>query len=117
MERTRVRTNLARWLPAAIIPALIAGVALVAPLQASATQDLPAKNPQQVLAMVAGTQVHAFSGTMEQSSELGLPELPAGEKFQNSPMPRPRLSSSLNCLAARTPLGSTWTGRPRRGFR
>ncbi|HTM84539.1 MAG TPA: sigma-E factor regulatory protein RseB domain-containing protein [Mycobacterium sp.] len=85
MERTRVRTNLSRWLPAAIIPALIAGVALVAPLQASATQDLPAKNPQQVLAMVAGTQVHAFSGTMEQSSKLGLPELPAGEKFQNSP--------------------------------
>ena len=99
-------------LPAAIIPALIAGVALVAPLQASATQDLPAKNPQQVLAMVAGNQVHAFSGTMEQSSELGLPELPAGEKFQN------RLPLRfLNCLAARTPLGSTSTGRPSRGFR
>ena len=74
-----------RWLPAVIVPALIAGVAIVAPLQASATQDLPAKTPQQVLALVAGSQVHAFSGTVEQSAELGLPELPAAGQRQDSP--------------------------------
>jgi outer membrane lipoprotein-sorting protein len=93
MEKTRMRKTLSRWLPAAVIPALIAGVAIVAPLQASATQDLPAKNPQQVLAMVAGTQVHAFSGTVKQSSELGLPQLPAAEKFQDSP-----IASALDLL-------------------
>lgn len=85
VPKTRIPKTLARWLPAVVVPALIAGVALVGPLQASATQDLPAKTPQQVLAMVAGSQVHAFSGTVKQSSELGLPQLPAAEKFGGSP--------------------------------
>jgi outer membrane lipoprotein-sorting protein len=94
MPNTRLSKTLARWLPAAVVPALIAGVALVGPLQASAAQDLPDKTPQQVLAMVAGTQVRAFSGTVEQSSELGLPQLPAGEKF-HSPAPSTLDPSSI----------------------
>ncbi|GAB3045491.1 outer membrane lipoprotein carrier protein LolA [Parafrigoribacterium mesophilum] len=85
MKNHRMPKTLSRWLPAVLVPALIAGVAVVAPFQASAAQKLPTKTPQQVLAMVAGNQVHAFSGTVKQSSELGLPQLPAGEKFQKSP--------------------------------
>ncbi|MDQ1584062.1 MAG: hypothetical protein QOF36_2116 [Microbacteriaceae bacterium] len=66
-----------RWLPAAAVPAVIAAGVLAAPLQAGAAVDLPAKTPEQVLAMVAQSPVRAFSGTLEQTSQLGLPETPA----------------------------------------
>ncbi|MEO7006328.1 MAG: sigma-E factor regulatory protein RseB domain-containing protein [Terrimesophilobacter sp.] len=81
-----MNSNWTRWLPAAVVPALVAGIALVVPLQASATTELPAKTAQQVLAMVAGSQVQAFSGTVEQSAELGLPQLPAVGQPQDSPI-------------------------------
>ncbi|MDN4615439.1 DUF2092 domain-containing protein [Leifsonia sp. F6_8S_P_1B] len=64
-----------RWLPAVAVPAAIAAGAIVAPLAAGAA-DLPARSPQDVLELVAASDARAFSGTLEQSSELGLPELP-----------------------------------------
>ncbi|MDQ1608766.1 MAG: hypothetical protein QOE16_1498 [Microbacteriaceae bacterium] len=66
-----------RWLPAVAVPAVIAAGVLVAPLAAGAAVDLPAKTPEQVLAMVAQSPVRAFSGTLEQTSQLGLPEVPS----------------------------------------
>ena len=62
-------------MPAVIAPAVIAG-ALVSPTLAGAAVDLPEKTPEQVLALVAQSSVHQLSGTLEQTSELGLPELP-----------------------------------------
>ncbi|MFF1879182.1 outer membrane lipoprotein carrier protein LolA [Leifsonia sp. NPDC058230] len=64
-----------RWLPAVAVPAVIAGGVLIAPLAAGAA-DLPAKTPQEVLELVASSDTEAFSGTIEQSSNLGLPSLP-----------------------------------------
>jgi outer membrane lipoprotein-sorting protein len=68
-----------RWLPAVAVPAAIAAGAIVAPLAAGAA-DLPARSPQDVLELVAASDARAFSGTLEQSSELGLPELPTSAK-------------------------------------
>jgi outer membrane lipoprotein-sorting protein len=65
-----------RWLPAVAVPAVIAAGALAGSLPASAGDPLPAKTPEQVLALIAQHREHALSGTLEQSSELGLPELP-----------------------------------------
>src|SRR4051812_44757250 len=65
-----------RWLPAAVVPAVIA--AAVAASQTGAAADLPDKSPAEVLAMMGGRTVEAFSGTFEQTSDLGLPELPEG---------------------------------------
>lgn len=65
-----------RWLPAAAVPAVIAAGALTGSLPASAGDPLPPKTPQQVLELVARHGEPALSGTLEQSSELGLPELP-----------------------------------------
>jgi outer membrane lipoprotein-sorting protein len=45
-------------------------------LPASAGDPLPAKSPQQVLQLIARHRATAFSGTLEQTSSLGLPELP-----------------------------------------
>ena len=65
-----------RWMPAVVVPAVIAGGVLSASLPASAGDPLPEKTPQQVLLMVAQHGEKSLSGTLEQTSELGLPELP-----------------------------------------
>ncbi|QIZ98909.1 DUF2092 domain-containing protein [Leifsonia sp. PS1209] len=65
-----------RWLPAAVVPAAIAAGVIIAPLTAGAA-DLPSKTPDEVLRLVAASDVKAFSGTIEQSSELGLPSIPS----------------------------------------
>ena len=64
-----------RWLPAVAVPAAIAAGAIVAPLAAGAA-DLPEKTPAEVLKLVAGSDTRAFSGTVEQTSDLGLPSIP-----------------------------------------
>jgi outer membrane lipoprotein-sorting protein len=66
-----------RWLPAAVVPVVIAVGAIAVPWQAGAAVDLPEKSPREVLALAASSSVDALSGTIEQSSHLGLPELPA----------------------------------------
>ncbi len=66
------------WLPAAVVPALVGVSGLVGTLTAGATAQLPERSPEQVLAMVAGSTTRALSGTVAQSSSLGLPALPSG---------------------------------------
>jgi hypothetical protein len=69
--------NWPKWMPAVAVPAVIAVGVLAVPLQAGATTDLPERTPKQVLELVAGSTVDTFSGTLEQTSNLGLPELPS----------------------------------------
>lgn len=73
-----------RWLPAVAVPAVIAAGALAGSLPASAGDPLPAKTPEQVLQLIAQHRAPALSGTLEQSSELGLPELPKAGAGPNS---------------------------------
>jgi outer membrane lipoprotein-sorting protein len=72
-----------KWLPAAVVPVVIAGVVIAVPMAANASGSLPDKTPQEVLALVAGSDVNALSGTFEQTSNLGLPELPTGTGGQS----------------------------------
>jgi outer membrane lipoprotein-sorting protein len=65
-----------RWTPAVAVPAVIAAGVLAGSLPASARDPLPEKTPAQVLAMIGQHQTKSFSGTLEQSSELGLPDVP-----------------------------------------
>lgn len=65
-----------RWLPAAAVPLVLAAATLSASLQAGAAVTLPEKSAAEILAMIGTSNVRALSGTLEQSSELGLPELP-----------------------------------------
>ncbi|WP_374010442.1 outer membrane lipoprotein carrier protein LolA [Leifsonia sp. LS-T14] len=65
-----------RWAPAVAIPVAIATAAIVTPLAAGAA-DLPVKSPSDVLRLVASSDTRSFSGTVEQSSDLGLPSLPS----------------------------------------
>lgn len=65
-----------RWLPAATVPAVIAAGVLAGSVPASAGDPLPAKSPEQVLELIAQHRDPSFSGTLEQTSNLGLPDLP-----------------------------------------
>ena len=62
-----------RWMPALIVPAVIAAGAVAVPLQANAV-DLPDLTPQQVMLLMDG-EITGFSGTIVKASELGLPPL------------------------------------------
>ncbi len=66
----------ARWLPALVVSAVVAAGAVALPAVASASSAPPARTPEQVLALVAGSTDVAYSGTLEQTSDLGLPQLP-----------------------------------------
>lgn len=65
-----------RWIPAAAVPAVIAAGVLSGSLPASAGDSLPDKTPRQVLEMIAQHSEKSLSGTLEQNSEIGLPDLP-----------------------------------------
>jgi outer membrane lipoprotein-sorting protein len=64
-----------RWVPAVAAPAVVAVAVVGGVFATSASADLPEKTPQQVLELAAGADVQSFSGTVEQSSDLGLPDL------------------------------------------
>ncbi|MDD9205948.1 hypothetical protein PU560_05620, partial [Georgenia sp. 10Sc9-8] len=64
-----------RWAPTGAAAAVVAGLALGT--QPAVAGDLPERTPQEVLALVAEREVEAFSGTFEQTADLGLPEVPA----------------------------------------
>ncbi len=66
-----------RWLPAIIAPALVVAGAVAIPAVANAASTPPSRTAQQVLALVAGSKDAAYSGTIQQTSDLGLPQLPS----------------------------------------
>jgi len=78
-----------KWLPAVVVPAVIAVGVIAVPMQAGAAVDLPDKTPKQVLLMVGDSSVRSFSGTIEQSSDLGLPDMDLGGTMSSSPSEGP----------------------------
>lgn len=67
----------ARVLVPAIGVPLAVAAAIIVPLQATAAVDLPDLSPQELLEFAASSEVDALSGTIEQRTELGLPDLSA----------------------------------------
>ena len=57
------------------VPAVVAVVAVVGGVATTASADLPEKTPQEVLALAGASDVTSFSGTVAQSSDLGLPDI------------------------------------------
>ncbi|MWV49618.1 DUF2092 domain-containing protein [Rathayibacter sp. VKM Ac-2803] len=70
-------TSWKRWTPFAAVPLVVVAAAVALPLSASAAGDLPEKSASELLAFVAENDVTAFSGEIEQTSDLGLPDLSA----------------------------------------
>ena len=67
-----------RWAPAGVAVVLVAGAAVAVPTMASASVNLPTKSVAQVLKLVQSSKVTALSGTVSETSDLGLPTLPTG---------------------------------------
>lgn len=74
--KTWYRRGPVRALVPLAVVAVIAGGAALAPSLASANPNLPAVSAQQLLAKVASSKVDAFSGTVNLTTNLGLPQLP-----------------------------------------
>jgi outer membrane lipoprotein-sorting protein len=72
-----VNKNAKRWIPAAVVPVVIATAAVAIPVAADASPALPEKTASQVLQLIATSAGTPYSGTIEQSSDLGLPDLSA----------------------------------------
>jgi outer membrane lipoprotein-sorting protein len=73
-----------KWLPALVAPAVVAG-AVAAPAFAAGTAGSQASavhastpSASQVIALIAKAKNAHYSGTIEQTNDLGLPELPSG---------------------------------------
>ena len=64
-----------RWIPAIAAPIAIGAAVVLVPLQANAAVDLPDLTPEELVEFAASSDVEALSGTVEQTSELGLPDL------------------------------------------
>ncbi|PPB49767.1 hypothetical protein C4K88_08900 [Arthrobacter pityocampae] len=88
-----------RWLPAGIVPVVIVTAAVSGSAIAQAQPQLPAKTAQELLEFVATSTDDAYSGTVEQSSDLGLPDLsmatPPGGTSSSDPT-----STALELLTA-----------------
>jgi len=93
-----VKRSWMKWLPSVAATAIVAGGALVVPLAAHAAVDLPTKSPQQVLELAAGSTVTSFSGAIEQTSDLGLPQLPSD--MPTPPAAAPATSGSGSAQAS-----------------
>lgn len=74
MTRTG-RKSWRQWTPAVVAAGAVGAAALVAPFTANAAVDLPDKTAAEVLALIQEKDVDAFSGTVEQAANLGLPDL------------------------------------------
>ncbi len=74
-RNTGASRRLARWIPALAVPIAIGAAVVLVPLQANAAVDLPDLSPEELLELAASSDVDALSGTIEQTSELGLPDL------------------------------------------
>ncbi|NRD27124.1 sigma-E factor regulatory protein RseB domain-containing protein [Frigoribacterium sp. VKM Ac-2836] len=65
-----------RWTTAAAVPVVVIAASIVVPaVSATADVDLPDKTPQQVLVLAASSSDASYSGTVEQTSDLGLPDV------------------------------------------
>jgi outer membrane lipoprotein-sorting protein len=66
-----------RWAPAAGAVLVVTAAAIAVPMAANASTALPAKTPKQVISLVASSKTQAFTASVDQTSDLGLPSLPS----------------------------------------
>src|SRR5438874_140650 len=69
------RARRLRWLAPVAVACAIGLIALVPTLSSAATPDLPAITPEQLVAKVKQSDVQAFSGTFQLTTDLGIPNL------------------------------------------
>lgn len=76
MPSSILRRPVMRWAVPAGVTAVVVTAAAVGPVIAGADSELPDRTAAELLVGLAGAQDVAFSGTVVQSADLGLPDLP-----------------------------------------
>ena len=102
---TGASRRFARWIPAIAAPIAIGAAVVLVPLQANAAVDLPDLTPEELLELAASSDVDALSGTIEQTSELGLPDLDGADRRDG----RRRLPAATRGAAPRRPAPTSTT--------
>ena len=101
-----------RWAGPAAAVVLIAGGTLVVSRTASADAGLPARSAAQLLADVRGSVGQSLSGTVVQTANLGLPQIP-GLSGQGSGSPAASAGgASLTSVISGTHTWRVWAGGP-----
>jgi hypothetical protein len=105
------RTPAVRWaVPVAVAALLIGGGAVVGTVTAGAAgTPLPARSAAQLVADVHASEITGLSGTVVQTSDLGIPELPS---IGASPLPGGMGSSDLTALISGTHTLRLWYSGP-----
>ncbi len=75
LGRARRRALIA--IPAVAVPAAVIAAAVLIPTQAIGAVDLPDKTPKELIQFAESSDVHQLSGTIQQTSDLGIPDLSA----------------------------------------
>jgi outer membrane lipoprotein-sorting protein len=94
----------ARWAVPATVAAAVVGGSLVVPTVASAAPDLPPTTAAELLEDLAAAEPQDHSGTVEQITDLDLPELPEGQGA----------SGELSTLLGGTTTFRVWVDGPER---
>lgn len=95
----------ARWAVPGVVAAAVVAGSVLAPGLASAEPALPPTTAEQLLSDLAGSDVQALSGTVVQTVDLGLPELPRDTRGD---------VSELTGLLTGTTTARVWTDGPQR---
>ncbi|WP_106210137.1 LolA family protein [Glaciihabitans tibetensis] len=97
------------------MPVTVFAVAVTVPAFADSSPDLPDRSAQEVLELVADSVDATYSGTVEQTSEFGLPELPAMGPGSSSGSSDSSVGTALELLTgshtARVYIGADQTAR------
>jgi outer membrane lipoprotein-sorting protein len=102
----RVISSRTRWLVPGVVAGAVALAAVGVTLSASATPSLPPKSPAQLLVALQSANVSGLSGTVVQTSALGLPSLPVPSGGQGS--------SDLTSLVSGSHTIRIWYAGPQR---
>jgi outer membrane lipoprotein-sorting protein len=97
-----------RWAVPTAACLVVAGMAFSADRAASADPGLPPKTPAQLLADMRTADVSALSGTVRQTVDLGLPQLPGLTSGTGGPGPAPGARSALTSLLSGTHTWRVW---------
>jgi outer membrane lipoprotein-sorting protein len=92
-----------KWTPAVAVTAMIAALAAGGSITASARTDLPDRTPQDVLEMVASHELEGYSGHLEASVELGLPQLSVDDVQDSGAEDAPTMDGRLAELLSMLP--------------
>ena len=107
--------NAKRCIPAVVVPVVIATAAVAIPVAADASPALPEKTASQVLQLIATSDGTPYSGSIEQSSDLGLPDIsafgPAGGSSGDGGPAASALELVTGSHSARVFVGGTDTQR------